>query len=136
MKNLKFLIVAIGLILASCTSAGDKAAGNYSGSYAIDSTATYPVNGTVVTGSINVTKISESAVDMTLICNSPSLSDVSNGVAVSISGSTINFNFSKTSSTEYDMLSLSGTINGNSITANGVMFMSGGNGVGTFTGTK
>jgi hypothetical protein len=137
MKKMKFLLAALGVvILASCASAGDKATGNYNGSYAIDSTATYPVSGTVVTGSINVTKVSESVVDMMFICNAPSLSDASTGVGVSMSGNTISFSYSKPTTTENDMLSFNGTITGNSITVDGVMYMSGGNGVGTFTGSK
>lgn len=137
MKKMKFLIIAVGIIaMASCTSAVEKAAGNYNGNYAIDSTSTYPVSGTVVSGSINVTKVSNTQINMLLVCNSPSLTDASNGINVTTSGDVVSFNYSNPTTTEYDMLSLDGTISGNSITVNGVMYMSGGNGVGTFTGTK
>lgn len=122
--------------MASCTSAGEKAKGNYSGSYAIDSTMTYPVSGTVVSGSINVTKVSDSKVDLLLTCNSPSTSDVSAGATVTMNGDVISFSYNNPTTTEMDMLSINGTITGNTITANGVMYMSGGNGVGVFTGTK
>lgn len=122
--------------MASCTSAAEKAQGYYSGSYAIDSTMTYPVSGTVVTGSINVSKVSDSKVDLLLTCNSPSTSDVSAGATVTMSGDVISFSYNNPTTTEMDMLSINGTIIGNTIVANGVMYMSGGNGVGEFIGTK
>lgn len=130
------MLLTCVLVFASCSSAGEKAKGTYSGNYAIDSTSTYPVSGTVISGSINVTKVSDSKVNMLLVANSPSLTDASNDISVTLDGDVVSFNYSNPTTTEMDMMSLNGTISGNNITVNGVMYMSGGNGVGTFTGTK
>ncbi len=137
MKKIKLLVIAVGITaMASCSAVADKAVGTYSGSYAIDSTATYPVSGTVVPGSISATKVSEKQVNLLLVCNAPSINDASNGIMLTSSGDDIIFTYLNSTTTEFDMLSLNGTISGNSITVNGVMYMASGSGVGVFTGTK
>lgn len=129
MKKIKLLMLAaVAFTIASCTSNGEKASGNFTGSYLI--------MGNTVPGSITITKVSDTKVDMFLVCNSPSVTDYALGVDISVNGDVVTYSYSNSTSGYMDMISINGTLTGNTVTLDGVISLSGSNGVGVFTGTK
>lgn len=122
------MVAVVALTIASCASNGEKASGNYTGNYL--------VNGYTVPGSITVTKVSDTKVDMFLVCNSPSATDYALGVNISVNGDVVTYSYNNSTSGYMDMISINGTLTGNTVTLDGVISLSGSNGVGVFTGTK
>lgn len=136
MKKIHLVVISVMLItIISCADA-KKTEGFYTGTYAIDSTYTYPVSGTIVSGSVEISNVTGNKANMFLMANSPAVSDMSEDVSVTVEGNSVHFNYSKNTTTDFDMISLNGTVTGNSITLHGIMYYSYGNGVGTFTGSK
>lgn len=129
MKKMKFLMVALGIIfMASCVKAGEKAKGNYSGNYTV---------GSQYTGSANVATATDETVNINLICSALSVNSNANGVTVALSGDNVTFTYSSSTTTAGQMISISGTLTGSSLTFTWTMSLGGSNTVsGSFTGTK
>ncbi len=126
---MKFLVIVVGIVaMASCATTGEKASGHFTGNYL--------VNGYSYPGSINITKVSDTKVDMFLVCNYPSVSDYAEGVTISKNGDVISYSYTFSTNVYMDMQMISGTLTGNTVTLDGVVSLSGSSGVGVFTGTK
>ncbi len=129
MKKINFLGVAIAIIImASCSTAGDKSTGTYNGNYNIMGN-NYP-------GKIVVTKVSSDKANLVLTCYSPAIVDNADGVTLTADGDAVTFSYSNSTTTMYDMVSINGTLNGNTVVLDGVLSLGGGTGFGVFTGTK
>lgn len=130
MKKAIYVLMAFSvLMMASCVQPGEKAAGNYSGNYTSVSN-TQP-------GMANVTKASDNSVNIVMDCPNLAISSTANGVTVAADGDNVTFSYSNSSTTAGDVLSISGTLSGNTLSLSWSVSLGGSFSVsGTFSGNK
>lgn len=122
-----FAIAGIVFILASCQKASEKAAGTYTGNYTI---------GTAYSGNTIVTTVGD-AVNMALNCTSMGISSTASNVTVALSGENVTFTYNSTTTTSGEVISISGSLTGNSLSYNFVISLGGTNSYsGSFLGSK
>ena len=117
------------MAIASCASPGEKSSGTYNGNY--------NVMGTDYPGKIVVTKSADNKVNMVLTCYYPVITDNADGVNVTANGDKVTFAYDNTgTTTPNDMASITGTLDGNTVVLDGILYLGGSSGYGVFTGTK